>query len=74
MKNDANHIGHSLQKYVSKYNLEQMQPIARMRPIYFFFSKLSLKTGPAAYSPQHPMVQKIWYKVEIASVECAGQV
>jgi hypothetical protein len=33
------------------------------RPIYFFFSNLSLKTGPAAYSPEQSMVQKIWYIV-----------
>jgi hypothetical protein len=43
MKNDANHIGNSLQKYISKYNLEQVRPIGRMRPIYYLFSKLSLK-------------------------------
>jgi hypothetical protein len=44
MKNNANHIGNSLQKYISKYNLEQVRPTVRMRPIYlFFFSKLSLK-------------------------------
>jgi hypothetical protein len=28
------------------------------------FSKLSLKTGPAAYCPERPMVQKIWYFIK----------
>jgi hypothetical protein len=55
MKNDANHIGNSLQKYISKYNLEQVQTI------YYFFFKIKPKTGPAAYSPERPMVQKIRY-------------
>jgi hypothetical protein len=57
MKNDANHIGNSLQKYISKYNLEQVRPIEQMRPIYIFF-KIKSKTGPAVYSPERPMVQK----------------
>jgi hypothetical protein len=49
MKNDANHIGNSLQKYTSKHNLEQVRPVVRTQLIYYFFPKLSLKKGPAAY-------------------------
>jgi hypothetical protein len=41
--NDINDIGNSLQKYISKYNLEQVQPIVQLRLIIFI-----LKTGPAA--------------------------
>jgi hypothetical protein len=37
MKNNANHIRNSLQKYISKYNLEQVWPILRMRSIFFYF-------------------------------------
>jgi hypothetical protein len=37
MKNNANHIGNSLQKYISKYYLEQVWPIVQTRPIYYFF-------------------------------------
>jgi hypothetical protein len=28
----------TLEKYISKYNLEQVRPILRIRPIYYFFS------------------------------------
>jgi hypothetical protein len=64
MKNNANHVRNSVQKYISKYSLEQVQPIVQMQAIYYFFSKLSLKTGPVAYSPERPiMIQKIWYFV-----------
>jgi hypothetical protein len=62
MENNANHIGNSLEKFISKYNLEQARPIVQTRLIYIFFlSKLSLKTGPASYNPKRLMVQKIWY-------------
>jgi hypothetical protein len=37
MKNNANHIGNSLQKYISIYNLKQVWPIVQMRSIYYFF-------------------------------------
>jgi hypothetical protein len=59
MKNNAKYSRNSLQKYISKYNQEQVRPIVWGQPIYYFFSKVSLKTVPAAYSPERPMVQKI---------------
>jgi hypothetical protein len=58
MKNDANLIGKTLKKYISKYDLERERPKVRTQLIYYYFSKLSLKTGPAAYSQERPMVQK----------------
>jgi hypothetical protein len=37
MKNNANHIGNLLQKYISKYDLEQARSIVRTWSIYYFF-------------------------------------
>jgi hypothetical protein len=37
MKNNANHIGNSMQTYMSKYYLEQVRPIVRTQPIDHFF-------------------------------------
>jgi hypothetical protein len=58
MKNDANRIRNSLQKYIGKYDLEQVWPLIQTWPMYIFFSKISLKTGPVPYSPEWPMVKK----------------
>jgi hypothetical protein len=43
--------------------------MVRMWPIYYFFSKLSLKMGPAAYSPERPFIQKMWYKQTLQSLD-----
>jgi hypothetical protein len=43
MKNNVNHIGNSLQKYISKYDLEEVRPIVRTQPIYYLFTNEAYK-------------------------------
>jgi hypothetical protein len=44
MKNHANHIGNSLQKYISKYNLEQFFLFVCLESHEQFFSYLAIVT------------------------------